>query len=114
MNQVSDLRLALAVHEAGVMPSLISSLIIGHENRVDQLHSALGEFSKLTGHANIVLHLHQADLKNPKMLKLVKHYQVSHVELFGAFDLIIDKSTIDALLCGDNSFLKVATMLNEC
>lgn len=30
------------------------------------------------------------------------------------FDLIIDKSTIDALLCGDNSFLKVATMLNEC
>ena len=32
----------------------------------------------------------------------------------GAFDLIIDKSTIDALLCGDNSFLKVATMLNEC
>ena len=88
MNQVSDLRLALAVHEAGAMPSLMSSLMVGHENRVDQLHSALGEFSKLTGHANIVLHLHQVDLKNPKMLKLVKHFQVSHVELFGAFDLM--------------------------
>ena len=30
-----------------------------------------------------------------------------------SFDLAIDKSTIDALLCGDNSFLKVAQMLKE-
>lgn len=29
------------------------------------------------------------------------------------FDLIIDKSTIDALLCGDNSFANVARMLKE-
>jgi hypothetical protein len=27
------------------------------------------------------------------------------------FDLIIDKSTIDALLCGDNAFLNTALML---
>ena len=86
MNQVSDLRLALAVHEAGAMPSLMSNLIIGHENRDDRLHNLLNEFSKLTGHANIVLQLDHLDLKNPKILKLVKHYQVSHVELFGALD----------------------------
>ena len=30
-----------------------------------------------------------------------------------SFDLAIDKSTIDALLCGDDSFLKVASMLKE-
>ena len=30
-----------------------------------------------------------------------------------SFDLAIDKSTIDALLCGDDSFLKVAMMLKE-
>ena len=30
------------------------------------------------------------------------------------FDLIIDKSTIDALLCGDGAALKVALMLREC
>ena len=30
-----------------------------------------------------------------------------------SFDLAIDKSTIDALLCGDDSFLKVAEMLKE-
>ena len=30
------------------------------------------------------------------------------------FDLIIDKSTIDAILCGDNADLMVAKMLKEC
>ena len=29
------------------------------------------------------------------------------------FDLVIDKSTIDALLCGDYSFLNVALMTKE-
>ena len=29
------------------------------------------------------------------------------------FDFIIDKSTIDALLCGDHAFLNTATMLKE-
>jgi len=29
------------------------------------------------------------------------------------FDIIIDKSTIDALLCGDNAFLNVARMVKE-
>lgn len=29
------------------------------------------------------------------------------------FDLIIDKSTIDALLCGDQSFINVAIMTKE-
>lgn len=29
------------------------------------------------------------------------------------FDLAVDKSTIDALLCGDDSFIKVAQMLKE-
>ena len=29
------------------------------------------------------------------------------------FDLAVDKSTIDALLCGDDSFVKVAMMLKE-
>ena len=30
------------------------------------------------------------------------------------FDIIIDKSTIDAIFCSDNSHLSVATMLKEC
>ena len=30
------------------------------------------------------------------------------------FDLIIDKSTIDALLCGNFAYINVAVMLKEC
>ena len=30
------------------------------------------------------------------------------------FDIIIDKSTIDALLCGDEAFINTAKMLKEC
>jgi ubiquinone/menaquinone biosynthesis C-methylase UbiE len=29
------------------------------------------------------------------------------------FDFIVDKSTIDAILCGESSFVNVAKMLNE-
>ena len=29
------------------------------------------------------------------------------------FDIAIDKSTIDALLCGDDAYLKVSQMLKE-
>ena len=30
------------------------------------------------------------------------------------FDLIIDKSTIDAILCGDKPYVNTAKMLKEC
>ena len=30
-----------------------------------------------------------------------------------SFDIAIDKSTIDALLCGDNAYINVAKMMNE-
>lgn len=30
------------------------------------------------------------------------------------FDLIIDKSTIDALQCGDRAFMNTALMMKEC
>jgi hypothetical protein len=31
----------------------------------------------------------------------------------GEFDVVIDKSTIDALLCGNNAYLMVAKMTRE-
>jgi len=30
------------------------------------------------------------------------------------FDCIVDKSTIDAMLCGDLAYINVAIMLREC
>lgn len=82
MNQVSDLNLALAVHAAGAMPSL---MITGN-NRADKIDLALSEFVKCTGHANIVLHLDYYDLVNVEIVKLIRQHKVSHVELFGALD----------------------------
>jgi enoyl-[acyl-carrier protein] reductase II len=82
MNQVSDLKLALAVHEAGAMPSLM----VAGDNRADRINVALCEFVKCTGCANIVLHLDYSDLVNAEIIKMIRHYKVSHVELFGALD----------------------------
>jgi NAD(P)H-dependent flavin oxidoreductase YrpB (nitropropane dioxygenase family) len=82
MNQVSDVNLALAVHEAAAMPSLM----VTGDNRTDKINIALSEFVKCTGRANIVLHLDYSDLINVEIMKLIKHYKVSHVELLGALD----------------------------
>lgn len=82
MNQVSDLSLALAVHEAGAMPSLM----VNGEHRVEKISSALSEFVKSVGHANLVLSLNYYDLVNINIVKLVRQYKVSHVELLGALD----------------------------
>ena len=82
MNQVSDLKLALAVYSAGAMPSLM----VAGDNRVDRINIALSEFVKCTGHANIVLHLDYSDLVNVEIVKLIRQHRVSHVELFGALD----------------------------
>ena len=32
----------------------------------------------------------------------------------GSFDIVLDKSVIDTLLCGDDSFINLASMLKEC
>jgi hypothetical protein len=80
MNQVSDLKLALAVHSAEAMPSLM----VAGDNRADRINIALSEFVKCTGHANMVLHLDYSDLVNVEIIKLIRQHRVSHVELFGA------------------------------
>ena len=51
--------------------------------------------------------------ERPKMHWLVM--DITDMEEFetDSFDLAVDKSTIDALLCGDDSFLKVALMMKE-
>lgn len=82
MNQVSDLSLALAVQEAGAMPSLV----ISGDNRVDRMNSDLHAYVQTIGNANIVLCLHYGDLVNVEIVKLVKQYKVSHIELLGSLD----------------------------
>ena len=82
MNGVSDINLALAVQAAGAMPSL---MITGHD-RDQQIDHALKEFVKCAGHADIVLQISYDDLINSRIPRLIKQYQVSHVELFGTLN----------------------------
>jgi hypothetical protein len=90
MNGVSDLPLACAVHEAGVMPSLMVSW--KHPDRdYDVLDYHLKEFVKLTGSANCVLQLDYNDLKDDRVLSMVEHYKFSHIEMLGMIGIPNDR-----------------------
>ena len=52
-------------------------------------------------------------LSRPEMKFQVGDVTDLHMYADSSFDILIDKSTIDALLCGDDSFLKTAKMLKE-
>ena len=84
MNRVSDLNLALAVHEAGAMPSLqISRYNNDCTINYDKVNAELAEFVNLTGTCNLVLAVAPEDLFDYTFVKLINHYCISHVELLG-------------------------------
>ena len=93
MNGASDLNLALAVHEAGAMPSLMVNWKKGHRKEFDYdlLNFNLQEFTKLAGNGHCVLQLDYADLRDETVLKLIEQYQITHVELFGIMGLPSDQ-----------------------
>jgi len=90
MNGVSDLPLACAVHEAGVMPSLMVRWKDSSRN-YDVLDYHLKEFVKLTGSANCVLQLDYNDLKDDRVLSMVEHYKFSHIEMLGMIGIPNDR-----------------------
>jgi len=64
--------------------------------------------------SSVVIEQMQARSKErPEMLFQVMDVTNLDICTDGMFDVAIDKSTIDALLCGDHSLLMVATMLKE-
>jgi enoyl-[acyl-carrier protein] reductase II len=84
MNQVSDLNLALAVHQAGAMPSL--QIDRYNKNRTinyDRVDYELGEFTKQAGNGHLVLVTAPEDLLDYQFLKLIGQYNISHVEILG-------------------------------
>ena len=84
MNQVSDLNLALAVHAAGAMPSLqINRYNDDHTINYDRVDYELSEFVKQTGNSHVVLVAAEEDLLDHKFIKLIREYNVSHIELLG-------------------------------
>lgn len=84
MNQVSDLKLALAVHEAGAMPSLqIDRYNTNRTINYDRVDFELSEFTRQAGNGNMVLVVAPEDLLDYQFLKLIGQYNVSHAEILG-------------------------------
>lgn len=84
MNQVSNLALALAVQEAGCMPSLQidrynQDKTINH----DKVHAELGEFVLSAGNSNLVLVAAEEDLFDYAFIKAVRQHRISHLEILG-------------------------------
>lgn len=80
MNKVSDLPLALACADAGIMPSLLPA---GQSDKdyLDVVEQQLLEFQKCTGHCNIVLACRPRELVDRRWLMLIHGFNVSHIEL---------------------------------
>ena len=103
MNLGSDLKLALAVADAGAFPSLLTNYIkdsklIGNDH--NELYEKLREFKKSTGSCNLILGIGSSVLSNLNMLKIINEFQVSHIELFPSNPNGIIE-TIDKI-CSDN------------
>lgn len=82
MNQASDLKLAVAVHAAGAMPTLqINRYNDDHTLNHDIIDQTLKEYSKQTGTSQVILIASEEDFFDHEFLKLVRSHQVSHIEI---------------------------------
>jgi enoyl-[acyl-carrier protein] reductase II len=81
MNGVSDLNLALAVRKAGAMPSLLLNRY-NSDNTInyDLINDALNEYQRITGDVNLVFAIAEEDLFDYQLVKILRHFKVSHVE----------------------------------
>lgn len=83
MNQASTPQLAAAVFEAGAFPSLWIRDSDNNGLDIDYVHDTIQEFYKLTGHANVLIPVCLNDLKNEKLMSVIKQFKVSHMEVWG-------------------------------
>lgn len=84
MNGASDLSLALAVNEAGAMPSLLLK-VRDKDNRImlDTADQALIQYKQQTGHTNVVLSVNHEDILEPGFVTWLDRVRPSHIELLG-------------------------------
>jgi NAD(P)H-dependent flavin oxidoreductase YrpB (nitropropane dioxygenase family) len=82
MNKVSDVNLAIAVHNAGGLSS-ISAYNFRFNKVIDyrQVEDALRKFKNTTNSTNVLLSISATELKNPEFIKLVSEGLFSKVEL---------------------------------
>lgn len=78
MNQVSDLKLAIAAYDAGIVPSLVIPHI--RPGGIDEVKQQLIGYINHTGNCNLILAL-PPKFFTPEVIKLIIDCKVSHIEL---------------------------------
>jgi len=91
MNQVSDSKLAIAAHDAGIVPSLTMPFIIGKDSvqmkinfdrALSELEKNLIEFRNHTPDGEIILALSPKIFNNNVLIELIIKHKISHIEFF--------------------------------
>ena len=108
------------------LKSLLDQFLTSKEMRILVLGCGNAEFSEDlydAGFTNVVnvdissVVIRQMKERNSEQRPLMEYRVMDITDMSefesNSFDIAIDKSTIDALLCGDDSFLMVAMMLKE-
>lgn len=80
MNRVSDLKLALAIHRAGAVPSI--SLIHDDKLDINFLEKNLLDFYNQTGSTEIVLSIALEDSIRPEIIDTILKHNFKFIELF--------------------------------
>jgi NAD(P)H-dependent flavin oxidoreductase YrpB (nitropropane dioxygenase family) len=89
MNQVSDVNLAIAVREAGGLPSISILNYADHDNNVDYslLEEEILKYINATGDGLLVLSGDPAVI-DIKLIELLQKYSISHIELIPDYEHI--------------------------
>lgn len=96
MNKVSNLKLALACHSAGIYPSLC--LHVYYKQRslwLTRFYEDLKTFQKITGSTELLISMTGQDFSSPNVLEILSEFDVLRIEIIENFDdLIITKNKL--------------------
>jgi NAD(P)H-dependent flavin oxidoreductase YrpB (nitropropane dioxygenase family) len=89
MNQVSDANLAIAVREAGGLPSISIFNYADHDNNVDYflLEEEISKYINVTGDGLLVLSVDPTVI-DIRLIELLQKYSITHMELIPNYDSI--------------------------
>jgi hypothetical protein len=108
MNQVSDANLAIAVREAGGLPSISIFNYADHENTVDYslLEEEISKYINATGDGLLVLSVDPTVI-DIKLIDLLQKHSISHIELIPNYEHI-KKPWLRNVL--ENNLLKIQAL----
>jgi len=82
MNQVSDLKLAIACHDAGILPSLsVYNYSLANSNvNLEALENDIKQFQDITGTSDVLISIAKGHFLTPKFLELSLKLNIKYIE----------------------------------